>query len=282
MGDASYPEDDDRGRLVSIIHEALKKIEGARHGYAGAHTGKAAAVKLPQRKTTMTLVVVTVFVVVAAAVYTIWSEKTSSVQAPSKTPVQGVDTRPGQSPEAAAKQPAASAVTTGSQAQVWSDAKGIEFFNLGRYSEAAAEFAEGVRREPENSVYLNNLGLAYFRMEKIAEAEEAYKKALAINPVYPEALNNYGGLLASKGDHAGAIKNHKAAISLRPDYAEAHLNSAIAHELAGDLKTALEGYERFLSLADGAKDAQVIAEVRKKLLRLRQALIVEDVKDTRR
>lgn len=267
---------------MSIIHEALKKIEGARHGYAGAHTGRAVVARPPQRKTTMVLAVVTFLVVVAAAAYTLWSEKTPSVQAPSKPPVQGVDTRPGQSPEAAAKQPAASAVTTGSQAQVSSEAKGIESFNLGRYSEAAAEFAEGVKREPGNSVYLNNLGLAYFRMERIAEAEEAYKKALAINPVYPEALNNYGGLLAARGDHSGAIKNYKAAISLRPDYAHAHLNSAIAHELAGDLKTAVDDYERFLSLTDGAKDAEVIGEVRKKLLMLRPALIAEDVKDTRR
>ncbi len=281
MGDASYPEDDGRGRLVSIIHEALKKIEGARHGYASAHTGKAVVVRPPQRKTTMILAVVTVFAVVAA-VYTLWSEKTLSVQAPLKTPVQSQDTQQGQSPESAAGQPAASAVTTGSQAQVWSDAKGIELFNLGRYSEAAAEFAEGARREPENSMYLNNLGLAYFHMGRITEAEEAYKKALAINPVYPEALNNYGGLLAATGDHSGAIKKYKAAISLRPDYAHAHLNSAIAHELAGDLKTALDDYERFLSLADGAKDAEVIAQVRKKLLRLRQALIAEDVNDTRR
>lgn len=280
MGDASYPEDDDRGRLVSIIHEALKKIEGARHGYASAHTGGAVVARPPQRKTTMILAVVTVLVVVAAAVYALRSEKTPPVQAPSKTPVQGVDTRPGQSPESAAKQPAASTVTTGPQ--VWSDAKGIEFFNLGRYSEAAAEFAEGVKKEPENSVYLNNLGLAYFRMERITEAEEAYKRALAINPVYPEALNNYGGLLAARSDYSGAIKNYKAAISLRPDYAHAHLNSAIAHELAGDLKTAVDDYERFLSLADGAKDAEVIAQVRRKLLRLRPALIVEDVKDTRR
>lgn len=264
---------------MSIIHEALKKIEGARHGYAGAHTGRAVVARPPQRKTTMVLAVVTVLVVVAAAAYTLWSEKTPSVQAPSKTPVQGVDTRPGQSPEAADKQPAASA---GSQAHVSSDAKAIEFFNLGRYSEAAAEFAEGVKREPGNSVYLNNLGLAYFRMERIAEAEDAYKKALAINPVYPEALNNYGGLLAARGDHSGAIKNYKAAISLRPDYAHAHLNSAIAHELAGDLKTASDDYERFLSLADGAKDAEVIGEVKRKLLMLRPALIVEDVKDTRR
>lgn len=280
MGHASYPEDDDRGRLVSIIHEALKKIEGARHGYASAHTGGAVVARPPQRKTTMILAVVTVLVAVAAAVYTLRSEKTPPVQAPSKTPVQGVDALPGQSPEVAAKHPAASVVMAG--AQVWSDAKGIELFNLGRYSEAAAEFAEGIKREPENSVYLNNLGLANFRMGRIAEAQEAYKKALAINPGYPEALNNYGGLLTAGGDYYGAIKKYKAAISLKPDYAEAYLNSAIAHELAGDLKTAVADYERFLSLADGAKDAEVIAQVRRKLLRLRPTLIIEDVKDTRR
>ena len=61
---------------------------------------------------------------------------------------------------------------------------------------------------------------------------------------------------------------------MKPDYRDAYLNSAIAHELAGDLKTAVQEYERFLGKANGAKDAETIAEVGKNLS-LRSALIMK-------
>lgn len=280
MGDASYPEDDDRGRLVSIIHEALKKIEGARHGYSSVRAGRAVSAARPQRKMTVALAALTLFAVVSATIYTVWPEKKTS--GPAQVTGLGEAERPGPAPQADASEPAAPAVMTEPQTLAWSDAKGIELFNLGRYSEAVAEFAEGVRREPENSVGLNNLGLAYFHSGKTSEAEDAYKKALAVNPAYPEALNNYGALFASRADYGRAIKQYGSAIALRPDYAEAYLNRAIASELSGDLKTAVGDYERFLEIADAAKDAGVITEVRKKLLTLRTALIIEDVKGARR
>ncbi len=278
MGDASYPEDDDRGRLVSIIHEALKKIEGARHGYSSVRAGRAASVKRPQRTMTVALAVVTLFVVVLITLYTVWPEKKRSE--PAQVTGQGEAARSGPALQTDASQPAALAVAT--EPQAWSDAKGIELFNLGRYSEAAAEFAEGVRQVPENSVRLNNLGLAYFNIGKTSEAEDAYKKALAVDPAYPEALNNYGALSASRADYGRAIKQYTSAIALRPDYAQAYLNRAIASELSGDLKTAVGDYERFLDIANAAKDAGIITEVRKKLLTLRTALIIEDVKGARR
>lgn len=280
MGDASYTEDDDRGRLVSIIHEALKKIEGARHGYSGVRAGSAVSVKRPQRTMTIALALVTVFMVAFAAIYSLLPGKKQFVPALDNLAGQGVQSAP--SPLMPAAEPQTPAVTTGTQAQIWSDAKGMELFSLGRYVEAAAEFAEGVRLEPQNTVRLNNMGLAYFRSGKVAEAEDAYKKALSINPAYPEALNNYGALFASRADYGRAIKFYRGAIALRPDYADAYLNSAIASELSGDLKTASGDYERFLNSAGAAKDGETTAEVRKKLLKLRPALILDEVKGARR
>ncbi len=281
MGDAPYTESDGRGRLVSIIHEALKKIEGGRSGYISAQAGRPVALKRPARSMTVILAVLTLFAAVSATIYTVWREKAPSVQATAQNPVLVQAVEPGLSPDDVASEPVASAVQAGAQNQAWTDTKAVELFKLGRYHEAVAEFAEGVRRAPENIVYLNNLALAFFKADKIAEAEEAYKKALAINPDYAEALNNYGGLLAARGDLSGAIKKYRAAYALKPDYRDAYLNSAIAHELSGDLKTAVQDYERFLGLSDGAKDAETIAAVGKKLLSLRSALIIEDVQGRR-
>src|SRR5204863_9509437 len=69
----------------------------------------------------------------------------------------------------------------------WLMNRGTEFFQQGRYQDAATNYDAAVKLMPEDETAYFNLGLALARLGKPAEAKQAYLEALRLFPDYAEA-----------------------------------------------------------------------------------------------
>ena len=65
---------------------------------------------------------------------------------------------------------------------------------------------------------------------KTREAAAEYGEALRLNPDHPEAHNNLGAILYSEGKIQEATAHFAAAVRLKPDYADALNNLKTARQ----------------------------------------------------
>lgn len=236
---------------MSLIHEALKKVEGAPHGAGAQAPGPAGAVRKgnwPDKRAIVAGALIAVLFVAGVLSYTMYARRAPVVAGP----VPIARPQPGQA-QAPADGPAAL------------NAKGVELYRAGQYQDALREFKAAMKKHPEDAVLHNNYGLASMALGQNGEAEQSFKKALELAPAYPEALNNYGALKDLRADRIGAVKLYEKALSLRPGYAEAQLNLAIALEKLNRYGQALAHYQRYSELRQG----QLPQGFDKKLSRLR-------------
>lgn len=251
---------------MSLIHEALKKIEGTRHGYS-APTDHRARRDNPGLKRCRLIAAALLAVSFFAALAALHQYRSMKVKA---LDLKGAGNA---SNLRAAAPPASSGHAVKDSESSYSHGdKGIQLYRAGLYEDAVSEFKEALKTEPDNSTILNNLGLAYLSMERVQEARASLQKALRLRPDYPEALNNYGLLLAGMGEHSKAVGYYEKALKLKPGYADPHLNIAISLETAGGYDAAVEHYEKFLKL-DTAKS--MTEDVNKKIIRLRSGPLLK-------
>lgn len=239
---------------MSLIHQALKKIEFRRPGYSGVDLRRpAGGVQRTEIRVLAggLLVMLIGLAILAAYTYRLFDLRTEPIEAELdalKSSVSAPPVRPG---------------------ELASDhnQKGIGLFEEGRLNEARAEFEAALTFDPENAVNLNNAGLAAFAMGDLETAEGYFRAALALRPDYPEAFNNYGGVFEARGDLKKALEHYSQAVRSSPSYADAQLNMAIACEKMGDYREALEHYEAYLGLTGPGA-----GEVRKKAARIKSFL----------
>lgn len=248
---------------MSIIHQALKKVEGQKHGYSPAPSVLPKGVKEGLRlKWPVLGAGFAAFIVLLALSLFFYGLPARKAEESPKAGAPAVKTEPSpQTPSAERR-----------------NRDGAELYRLGKYQEALTELKEAVRLEPGNAAYHNNLGVALMSVDMAAEAEDSFKTALELKPGYPEALNNYGALLEKKGDAKRAIEAYRKAVSIDSRYPDAHLNLAIALEKAGDGEGALEGYEKYLKTAP---EGRLKADVNSKVMALRSGLILKRAKGPR-
>ena len=264
---------------MSLIHEALRKLEGIKEGatrppdYASPkRTGE----KSPVSREYI-LTAVAVLAGVGAGLYFYfhsYSKPVVRVPAPLPATAQSASekTRP-------QTQPITQETLTGNK-------KGIALYTAGQTREAAEEFKSAIGRlgansTPEDkSALYNNLGVSYLAAKDLTKAEAALKRSVSLRADYPEAVNNYGALLEIKGDHAGALKEMRKAAALDPAYPDAHLNIAIILETAGRYRDAADEYETFIRLASSRQYSQKsdyadkAEEVRNKVKKLNANLLI--------
>jgi protein O-mannosyl-transferase len=104
---------------------------------------------------------------------------------------------------------------------------GLAFASQGKSNEAATQFAEAVRANPDYPQAYNDLGVQYFLQGKIDEAIANFRQAVQVDPAYAIAHNSLGTALANKGRTDDAIAEYSEAVRLVPGYAEAHANLGI-------------------------------------------------------
>ncbi|MEE9613788.1 MAG: tetratricopeptide repeat protein [Thermodesulfobacteriota bacterium] len=246
---------------MSLIHQALKKLEAAPHDVRHRESLPGAGKPSSNRRGLLLAAVLMAVLVPVVAL-----KLMGSLGGVSEVDVERQGT--GGLPAAAVPAPAA---TTPGPAGKDHNAEGVHFFKLGNYKEAAEEFKAGISLRPEDPTLHNNLALAYLKLGDATGAEGSLGKAMELRADYPQALNNYGSVLESRGKTAKALKLFAEAARLDPSYAEPHLNTAIALEKRGRLSEAVSHYEKYVVL--GGPDKLLLKEVRTKVKRLRALLI---------
>ncbi|HBG45968.1 MAG TPA: hypothetical protein DDW94_03165 [Deltaproteobacteria bacterium] len=241
---------------MSLIHQALKKLEGERAG--GAIRRDYAFRGGSNSISSRALLIIPVIIGAVAAFFFLTPSNTrnTAVTAPQ-----------------AAVQPATPATPSRPSAEEL-NRKGMEQYSLGRLEEAATAFKEASGIEPGAAFIHNNIGLSSMRLGKRQDAEAAFKKAIALEPGYTEARNNYASLLISSGSLKKAQVLLEEALKSNPGYADAHFNLAVLLEKRGDLAGAIGHYEAFLN-KDGKADGE---KVKKKIMELRSALILKEAR----
>ena len=98
---------------------------------------------------------------------------------------------------------------------------GLAFSMQRRFDEARAEFQEAVRLDPEYAEAHNNLGAMLHIFGRLDEAADHYRRAATIRPDNAEAQNNLGRVLTQQGKPSEAVDHFRQALALNPDFASA-------------------------------------------------------------
>lgn len=250
---------------MSLIHQALKKIEAAKSVYnPPAEFTPPPVVRRRPKAPVIVAVLLAVLIPAGYAAYSILSTVTKVERAAKDGP--GLDAL-----KASIAAPQKSEADVNHSAH---NARGIELFRSMQYEDAEKEFRSALALRPIEAAYYNNLALALALIGREEEALTLLKEALALNPRHIETLNNYGALLERRGDAASAVKRLKEALKIDPGYADALLNLGIALERQGRTREALEAYERFLEKDRTGPQGE---EAAKKVMRLKSRLIIKGV-----
>lgn len=239
---------------MSLIHEALKKVESAgRQGNAAEaglrHDAYRSAAKSRVLPIAGALLVVVLLVITIAAIYF----RTRS------NPAQVVALHESSTLTEVVVMPTDHSVN------------GLAYYRSDRYRDALTEFEAGIKADPQDAASHNNAGLAAMASGDAVAAEAHFKDALRLRPAYPEALNNYGALLDSlsaRSDDARPVEFFERALEIRPGYADAELNLAMTLDRLGKTNDAATHYERFIQAdptGQGSKEAaERLARMRSK------------------
>ena len=127
---------------------------------------------------------------------------------------------------------------------------GVSYFNLGKYSNAVANYNTSISLNPKNSIAFNNKGLCLKKMGDFEGALENYKLALKINPNFLDVYNNIGNLYYE-------LKSFKDAEKIWSDGLKVSSNNivllrnlgALLFEKKGENFLAKKKFEKILALS---------------------------------
>ena len=98
------------------------------------------------------------------------------------------------------------------------------FLKNNQHAEAAKQYRELVKLDPNNSAAQINLGLSLYYLRDYAGALSTYDAILKREPNNAVAYNNRGVVLEAQKNKIAALAAYKRAIELRPDYNDAKNN----------------------------------------------------------
>jgi len=145
--------------------------------------------------------------------------------------------------------------------------------HLNRIDEAAAEYREAIRLDPNNIEAYNNLGVILQQQGHLDEAEALFRKALVMHPDTCELQENLGTVLEAHGDLAGAAGCYRAALALQPAKGITHRRLAFVLARMGMVEPALEEFRESVQLI--GPDEQAAAE----LVKILKAAATEPAKN---
>ena len=126
--------------------------------------------------------------------------------------------------------------------------------DLGRYSEAAAEYEGILDYNPDQPTALNNLAVIYMRSGRNLDAIPLLNRALRLEED-EAAASNLGAIYFELGQMDKAIEAYQRAYGIAPDKPYAPYNIGETYEVLGDLELAQEWYETAMINFDKALEA---------------------------
>jgi len=129
---------------------------------------------------------------------------------------------------------------------------GTAYFQLRRYTDAAAAFEQSTQLDPQNYLIWGNLGDAYYWAPgRRGEATAAYGKAitlgeekLRVNPRDAQVLSSLAMYHAMRGERKVALDNADAALRLSPKSPDLLFNAGITYQQLGNTQRALDVLEK--------------------------------------
>jgi Flp pilus assembly protein TadD len=134
---------------------------------------------------------------------------------------------------------------------------GFYYTYQGKFGDAANQFKEVVKLEPDHAEMHARLGFALNKEERLDEASDQYRQALNLQPNDAETHKGLGVVLVKKGLMDEAISQFQTALKLQPNDAETHsfigvtlIKKGLMDEAISQFRTALQLQPDF----SGARD----------------------------
>lgn len=134
---------------------------------------------------------------------------------------------------------------------------GRVFLQEGRPAEAAEQFREAIRVQPDSPEAHANLGAALEALDRRVDARSEYAAALAIDPGFAGAHYNLGLSLLRSGLRDEAAAEFLAALKADPGHAGARNNLGLALAGEGRLPEAMEQYRLALGINPDLPEAHL-------------------------
>jgi tetratricopeptide (TPR) repeat protein len=125
---------------------------------------------------------------------------------------------------------------------------GVNFSNLGQYSDAVASYDKAVFIRPNNADAWNNRGVALENLGQYSESVSSYDQAVTLKPGYADAWYNRGVALRKLGRYADAVASYDKALAANQGYIEAWLNRGVALDYLGRYEDAIASYDKALAI----------------------------------
>jgi Flp pilus assembly protein TadD len=134
---------------------------------------------------------------------------------------------------------------------------GIYYTYQGKFGEAASQFEEALKLEPDDAEMHARLGSALSKQEHLDDAANQYRQALSLEPDNADTHKGLGVVLVKKELMDEAISQFQTALKLQPGDAETHSFMGVALIKKGLLDEAISQFRTALQLQpdfSGARD----------------------------
>ncbi len=118
----------------------------------------------------------------------------------------------------------------------------------GDLAEAAAQYTESLRLNPQFAEAHNGLGAVFFREGRLNEAMEHYTEAVRIKPGLAEPHSNRGAILWLQGKGVEAMAEFQTALKIKPDSAEVRYSYGFALAEQGNISEAINQFREALRI----------------------------------
>lgn len=127
---------------------------------------------------------------------------------------------------------------------------GVSLCGLGKTKEGIASIKRAIKLAPKVASFHANLGEIYRTSGKLADGIIALNEAIRLNPRNAQAHNNLGIIRYERKEYDEAVACYRQALAINPKFAEALNNLGNSLRMIADVDGALAAYEEALALRE--------------------------------
>jgi len=122
-------------------------------------------------------------------------------------------------------------------------------------SQAAADFSEAIRLDPNNAAAYTERGSAFHQSAEYNRALEDFNQAIRLNPNSAVTYTKRGDTYYFLRDFSHAVEDYTQAIQIDPNYKYAYMERAWAYQFQGEYDPAIEDYTGVIQIEPNYKKA---------------------------